>query len=162
MLSIRPLTGRHDRSAFDSGSAALDAWLRQTAQQHQRKGISRTFVAALHDAPHRILGFYALTACEVLTEELPADLAKRLPRRIPGIRLGRLAVDRSVQGQGLGALLLVDAIERSRKVLEQVGVHALFVDAKDERAAAFYRKYGFRPLASDPLTLVLPLSSSPA
>ena len=157
MLSIQPLTGRHDRSEFESGSAPLDAWLRQTARQHQRRGISKTFVAVADDAPSRILGFYALTACEVLTEELPPDLAKKLPRKIPGIRLGRLAVDHSVQGQGLGELLLMDAIERATRVLEQVGVHALFVDAKDERAAAFYRKYGFRPLPSDPLRLVLPL-----
>lgn len=161
MLSIQPFTGRHDRSAFESGSAQLDAWLRQTAQQHQRRGISKTFVAVADDAPSRILGFYALTACEVLTEELPPDLAKKLPRKIPGIRLGRLAVDRSMQGQGLGELLLADAIQRAGRVLEHLGVHALFVDAKDEQAAAFYRKYSFRPLPSDPLRLVLPLAGLP-
>ena len=155
MLSIQPLTGRHDRRAFESASAQLDAWLRQTAQQHQRRGISRTFVATAEEAPSRILGFYALTVCEVVADELPEDLARKLPRRVPGIRLGRLAVDRSVQGQGLGELLLMDAIKRAQLVLEHVGVHALFVDAKDTRAAAFYRKYGFRPLPSTPLTLVL-------
>jgi GNAT superfamily N-acetyltransferase len=158
MLSIQPLTGRHERSAFESGSAQLDAWLRQIAQQHQKRGISKTFVAVADDAPSRILGYYALTACEVLTEELPEDLAKKLPRKVPGIRLGRLAVDRSVQGQGLGELLLVDAITRTKRVLEHVGVHALFVDAKDKEAAGFYRKYGFRPLPGDPLRLVLPLA----
>jgi GNAT superfamily N-acetyltransferase len=150
MLTIQPLTGRHDRSAFESGSAQLDAWLRHTAQQHQRRGTSKTFVAVLDEAPERILGYYALTVCEIRTGELP--------RKITGIRLGRLAVDRSVQGQGLGEFLLMHAIERSRSVLEQVGVHAVFVDAKDERAAAFYRKYGFRPLPDDPLRLVLPIA----
>jgi GNAT superfamily N-acetyltransferase len=158
MLSIQPLTGRHERSAFESGSAQLDAWLRQIAQQHQKRGISKTFVAVADDAPSRILGYYALTACEILTEELPEDLAKKLPSQVPGVRLGRLAVDRSVQGQGLGELLLVDAITRTKLVLEHVGVHALFVDAKDKPAAGFYRKYGFRPLPSDPLRLVLPLT----
>jgi GNAT superfamily N-acetyltransferase len=158
MLSIQPLTGRHERSAFESGSAQLDAWLRQIAQQHQKRGISKTFVAVADDAPSRILGYYALTACEILTEELPEDLAKKLPRQVPGVRLGRLAVDRSVQGQGLGELLLIDAITRTKLVLEHVGVHALFVDAKDKQAAAFYRKYRFRPLPSDPLRLVLPLA----
>lgn len=158
MLSIQPLTGRHERSAFESGSAQLDAWLRQIAQQHQRRGISKTFVAVADDAPSRILGYYALTACEILAEELPGDLAKKLPRKVPGIRLGRLAVDRSVQGQGLGELLLVNAITRTKNVLEHVGVHALFVDAKDKEAAGFYRRYGFRPLPSDPLRLVLPLT----
>ena len=161
MLSIQPLTGRHDRSAFASGSTPLDDWLRQTAQQHQRRGISKTFVAVSDAGSARILGFYALTACEILSEELPEDLATKLPRKIPGIRLGRLAVDRSVQGQGLGELLLMDAIARTKSVLQHVGVHALFVDAKDERAASFYMKYGFRPLPSDPLRLVLPLSGLP-
>jgi GNAT superfamily N-acetyltransferase len=155
MLSIQPLTGRHNRGAFESGSAQLDVWLRQTAQQHQNKGISKTFVAVTEDAPARILGFYALTVCEVVAQDLPEDLAKKLPRRVPGIRLGRLAVDRSMQGQRLGELLLVDAIKRAKLVLEHVGVHALFVDAKDDQAAAFYRKYGFRPLPNDPHTLVL-------
>lgn len=158
MLSIQPLTGRHERSAFESGSAQLDAWLRQIAQQHQKRGISKTFVAVADDAPSRILGYYALTACEILTDELPEDLAKKLPRQVPGVRLGRLAVDRSVQGQGLGELLLVDAITRTKLVLKHVGVHALFVDAKDKQAAGFYRKYGFRPLPNDPLRLVLPLT----
>ena len=133
-------------------------WLRQTAQQHQRRGISKTFVAVAEDEPSRILGFYALTACEVVSQDLPDDLAKRLPRKVPGIRLGRLAVDRTVQGQRLGELLLMDALDRARRVLEHVGVHALFVDAKDERAAAFYRKYGFRPLPEQPLQPVLVLS----
>ena len=161
MLSIQALTGRHDRNAFESESEPLDAWLRHTARQHQRRGISKTFVAVSDVAPSRILGFYALTACEILTDELPEDLAKKLPRKTPGIRLGRLAVDRSVQGQGLGEHLLMDAIERARLVLEHIGVHALFVDAKDERAAAFYGKYGFRPLPNDPLRLVLPLIGLP-
>jgi GNAT superfamily N-acetyltransferase len=155
MLSIQPLTGRHNRGAFESGSAQLDVWLRQTAQQHQNKGISKTFVAVTDDAPSRILGFYALTVCEVVAQDLPEDLATKLPRRVPGIRLGRLAVDRSMQGRRLGELLLVDAIKRAKLVLEHVGVHALFVDAKDDQAAAFYRKYGFRPLPNDPHTLVL-------
>ncbi|OGA46318.1 MAG: GNAT family N-acetyltransferase [Betaproteobacteria bacterium RIFCSPLOWO2_12_FULL_62_58] len=158
MLSIQPLRGNHDRSRFDSGSGELDLWLRQTAQQHQRRGISKTFVAVADDEPSRVLGFYALTACEVVSQDLPDDLAKRLPRKVPGIRLGRLAVDRTVQGQGLGELLLMDALDRARRVLEHVGVHALFVDAKDERAAAFYRKYGFRPLPEQPLQLVLVLA----
>lgn len=159
MLNIQPLTGQHDRRAFDSGSEPLDAWLREVAQQHQRRGLSKTFVAVADDAPTRILGFYALTACEVASAELPEEMAKKLPRRVPGLRLGRLAVHRSVQGQGLGELLLMNAIDRSKKVLDQTGVFALFVDAKDARAAAFYRKYGFRALPTQPLALVPPLGS---
>jgi GNAT superfamily N-acetyltransferase len=159
MLAIQPLTGSHDRSAFDSGSAPLDLWLRTTASQHQKKGISRTFVATCDDDPARVLGYYALTACEIAASELPTRLAGKLPRRIPAVRLGRLAVDRSVQGQGLGELLLVDAINRSRLVMEHVGLHAIFVDAKDAGAARFYRAYGFQPLPDNPLVLVLPLAA---
>ena len=158
MLSIQPLTGRHERKAFASGSEPLDAWLRQTARQHQKRGLSKTFVAVADEAPTRILGYYALTACEVLSQDLPEALARKLPSRVPGIRLGRLAVDRAVQGQGLGELLLMNAVHRSKQVLEHVGVHALFVDARDDRAAAFYAKYGFRPLPSDPLRLVLSIA----
>ena len=113
------------------------------------------------DEPARILGYYALTACEILSDEMPEDLARKLPRKVPGIRLGRLAVDGTMQRQGLGEHLLMDAIERSRRVLEHIGVHALFVDAKDERAAAFYRKYGFRALPGASLKLVLPVAGLP-
>ena len=158
MLNIQPLSGRHNRSQFQSGSGDLDLWLQQTAQQHQKRGISKTFVAVDDAEPTRVLGFYALTACEVLTQELPKELAKRLPRKVPGIRLGRLAVARDFQGQGLGELLLMDAIRRSRLVLEHVGVHALFVDAKDANAAAFYKKYAFRSLPDQALQLVMVLA----
>jgi GNAT superfamily N-acetyltransferase len=158
MLKIQPLTGRHDRNRLRSGSGDLDRWLRETAQQHRKRGISRTFVAVDDADPTHVLGYYALTACEVLTQELPDELRKRLPRMVPGIRLGRLAVDETVQGRGLGELLLMDAIQRARHVLEHVGVHALFVDAKDAKAAAFYRKYGFRSLPDQPLQLVLGLA----
>ena len=158
MLNIQPLSGRHNRSQFQSGSGDLDLWLRQAAQQHQKRGISKTFVAVDDAEPARVLGFYALTACEGSTQELPDEISRRLPRRVPGIRLGRLAVDRATQGHGLGELLLLDAIRRSRWVLEHVGVHALFVDAKDAKAAAFYRKYGFRSRPDQPLRLVVVLA----
>jgi ribosomal protein S18 acetylase RimI-like enzyme len=102
-----------------------------------------------------------LTACEALTEALPDDLSRKLPRRIPAVRLGRLAVDTSVQGQGLGTLLLMDAIDRSQRVLEHIGIHALFVDAKDAAAAGFYRKLGFRALPDLESTLALPLGGIP-
>lgn len=157
MLKIQPLTGHHDRTRFDSASAALDRWLRETAGQHQEKNLSKTFVAVSEEDPERILGFYALTVCEVASGDLPPSLARRLPRTLPGVRLGKLAVDRSVQGQGLGEILLVNAIERTRSIMTQVGIHALFVDAKDERAAKFYRHFGFQSFPDQPLTLALKL-----
>ena len=157
MLTILSLTGSHDRKTFDCGKPVLNEWLARTARQHQEKDISQTFVAVDPQTPARILGFYALSACEVVTEALPPDLAAKLPRKGPAIMLGRLAVDRSVQGQRLGELLLVDAIKRACNVREHIGVFALFVDAKDEEAGRFYRKYGFTALPDTPATMVLPL-----
>jgi GNAT superfamily N-acetyltransferase len=158
MLTILSLTGSHDRTAFDCGKPALNEWLLRTARQHQEKDISQTFVAVDPQAPARILGFYALSACEVSAEALPPKLAAKLPRNAPAIRLGRLAADRSVQGQGLGEALLMDAIKRACNVRQNIGVFALFVDAKDDEAAAFYAKYGFTPLPDSPRTMVLALA----
>jgi GNAT superfamily N-acetyltransferase len=157
MLTILSLSGSHDRRAFDCGKPALNDWLAHTARQHQEKDISRTFVAVDPETPARILGFYALSACEVFTKEMPAELSLKLPRRAGGVRLGRLAVDLSVQRQGLGQLLLSDAVRRSYAVREQIGVFALFVDAKDDEAAAFYCRYGFAAFPDAPHMLVLPL-----
>ena len=171
MIKLEPLTGHHDRSGFDCGVELLDVWLKQTALQHQDKGISRTFVAVPADdatvrawaqsgdplAIDSILGFYALTSAFVLTGDLPAKQAKRYPRQIPVTRLGRLAVRADMQGQGLGQLLLADAVSRARIAAQAVGSAGLFVDAKNEAAARFYERYGFTPAAGQPLKLFLPL-----
>lgn len=172
MIKLEPLTGHHKRSAFECGAAALDIWLKQTALQHQGKGISRTFVAVpadqmavqtctksgYHDVSESsILGYYALASAFVTFEQLPATLAKRYPRQIPVTRLGRLAVRTDMQAQGLGELLLLDAIARARNAAQQVGSAGLFVDAKDDKAAGFYQKYGFQPSDDQSLTLYLAL-----
>jgi hypothetical protein len=96
-MRILPLTGSHDRSGFDCGHHGLDDWLRKVAGQHQKKGLSRTFVAILEQNPARICGYYALTLSELENRHLPPVWSKKLPRRNPGVRLGRLAVDRSFQ-----------------------------------------------------------------
>jgi GNAT superfamily N-acetyltransferase len=164
------LTGRHDRNGFDCGIEPLNIWLRQTALQHQDRGISRTFVAVAADAAaaqswtqsgylvetNSILGFYALTSAFVLTVDLPAKQAKRYPRQIPVTRLGRLATRADMQGQGLGQLLLADAVHRARTAAQAVGSAGLFVDAKNESAARFYQRYGFIPAADQALKLFLP------
>jgi GNAT superfamily N-acetyltransferase len=158
MLHIQALTGSHNRAKFNCGNPTLNEWLRGIASQHQQIGLSKTFVAVLDEDPTTILGYYALTVCEVRTAELPKAASKRLPRIAPGIKLARLAIDLSMQGQGLGKLHLLNAIERSNTVSAEVGVHALFVDAINGDAAAFYRKYGFIPFPDQPLQLFLSLS----
>jgi len=145
--------------------------LKHTALQHQGKGISRTFVAVPADdtvidswgqagyalAVTSILGFYALASAFVLTDDLPTRHAKRLPRQIPVTRLGRLATRADMHGQGLGRLLLSDAVSRARLAAQSVGSAGLFVDAKNEAAARFYRQHEFTPTTDDPLKLFLPL-----
>lgn len=156
MLTIQSLTGSHNRKEFDCGKPALNEWLLKTARQHQEKDISQTFVAVDASTPTKVLGFYALSACEVVTAELPEEVAARLPRKMPAVKLGRLAVDKAARGRGLGEFLLMDAINRTCNVREHIGAFALFVDANDE-AAAFYSKYGFTALPDASSTLVLPL-----
>lgn len=171
MIRLEPLTGHHDRNGFDCGVEVLNLWLKQTALQHHGKGISRTFVALPADVAvlqswvqagytveaTSILGFYALTSAFVLTEDMPARQAKRYPRQIPVTRLGRLATRSDMQGQGLGRLLLADAVNRARMAAQAVGSAGLIVDAKNEAAARFYERYGFTPAADQPLKLFLSL-----
>lgn len=110
------------------------------------------------------MGFYAITLCEVHGPELPPAMAKKLPRTIPAMRLGRLATDKQFQGNKefrIGETLLIDAMMRVKALSNEVGGFALFVDAKDEEAAGFYLKYGFIPLPDDPLRLMMPMGSIP-
>jgi len=110
------------------------------------------------DSVERICGYYALTLAELEARHLPDVWRKKLPRRIPGVRLGRLAVDKAFQGRGLGELLLVDALMRARRVTVEAGGIGLFVDAIDERAAEYYVRFGFAPAPDNPLLLLLPVA----
>lgn len=155
MMQVQALTGDHDRQGFDCGRQELNDWLRQVARQHQDKGLSKTFVAVREEAPTRICGYYALTLAELEPRHLPEAWRKKLPRRIPGVRLGRLAVDSQYQGKGLGELLLVNALTRAQRIYAEAGGIGLFVDALDEQAAGFYRSFGFAAAPDNPLLLFL-------
>ena len=158
MMQILPLAGNHNRQSFDCGRVELNNWLRQVARQHQDKGLSKTFVAVNGEEPTVICGFYALTLAEIDRHFLPETYQKRLPQRIPGVRLGRLAVDVRYQKKGLGELLLVDAISRARRIHQDAGVVGLFIDAIDEQASAFYRHYGFLAIHDHPRLLIYPIA----
>jgi GNAT superfamily N-acetyltransferase len=155
-MQVLPLTGSHDRQSFDCGRQELNDWLRQVARQHQDKGLSRTFVAIREQEPARICGYYALTLAELENRHLPPAWRKKLPRRVPGVRLGRLAVDRRFHGKGLGELLLVDALARARRIYTEAGGIGLFVDAIDEQAMGYYLRFGFRAIPDSPLLLFFP------
>jgi ribosomal protein S18 acetylase RimI-like enzyme len=156
---IEPLGSHHDRAAFSCGEPALDAYLQRQASQDIRRRVARVFVA-LGDMPGRIAGYYSLSAASFGKDELPSAAAKRLPRYpVPAALLGRLAVDRRQQGRGLGETLLLDAIRRVVRASTTVAVHAVVVDAKNDRAQAFYERYGFRAFVGEPRRLFLPLET---
>lgn len=156
-MQILPLTGSHDRKSFDCGQQELNSWLQKIALQHQKKGISKTFVATRKQEPTIICGYYALTLTEVDTRKLPENRRAKLPRTIPGIRLGRLAVSRKFQGMHLGQILLMNAIEHVQLIREHAGAVGLFVDAIDEQAKGFYIHYGFESFADEPCKLFYPV-----
>ncbi len=142
---------------FDCGQPRLNDWLKSQAGQFDRRDLSRTYVATrLNETT--VCGYYAISTHRVLHDELPEAESKGLPRiDVPVVLLGRLAVDQSAQGQGLGALLLVDALRRSMHIAEQVGIRAVEVDAVDDTARTFYLHFGFRSLKDDPRHLFMPM-----
>ncbi len=158
---IESLSAAHDRERFVCGSPPLDLYLRQTAGQHARKGISQTFVLVeeVERTPRPVLGFFTLNLCQIHGVDLPPNLARRLPREVAALKLGRLAVAREHQRQGLGRLLLIAAMEKVLKVHASAGGIGLFVDAKAEAARTWYQQFGFTPLPDQPFQLFLPLAT---
>ena len=158
MLQVSELSGRHDRASFDCGKPELNSYLRQIAGQHVRKSLARVYVACEENDPERIVAYYALNGCEIKSEELPESVRKKFPARIPAVRLGRLAVAKANQGQGVGEYMLFHAMWNVGQVDAIIGTVALLVDAKDGEAKRFYLKYGFLELPDRPLNLFLPIS----
>ncbi|MCA9243657.1 MAG: GNAT family N-acetyltransferase [Phycisphaerales bacterium] len=155
---IEPLSD-HDRSEFDCGVDALNAYLARQVGQDRRRRMSFCFVA-VEQATRRVAGYYTLSATGIELSDLPPDIQKRLPRypSVPAVRIGRLAVDQRYRGQRLGGALLFDAIQRT--VASDIAAFAVIVDAKDDIAAAFYSHFGFQPLTNKPLKLFLPIGEA--
>ncbi len=159
-ITVEPLGRQHDRTAFHCGAETLDRYLKQQARQDADKRVAAPFVAVrLPDTV--VLGYYTLSASVLTLTDLPDELARKLPRypQLPVTLLGRLAVDQSTKGQGLGEHLLLDALHRSLAHADQIAALAVVVDAKDESASAFYRHYGFIPLQTQPSRLFVPMRS---
>ncbi len=156
MIRILPLDPTLDRAAFTCGVPALDQYFHTQATQDAKRLVARCFVAMRGEM---LLGYYTLSSASVPFNEVPQPLSRRLPRypALPAIRIGRLAVDVRHQGQGIGGILLADAIQRALRA-EAPGF-SIVVDAKDDQAAAFYKRHGFLELPSRPLCLLLPLGT---
>lgn len=159
MHKIELLAKSHDRQGFDCGSETLNLFLQQTARQHAERGISRTFVLVEEDATalKPIVGFFSLNLCQIKSGSLSAAAAKKLPRDVSAVRLGRLAVAREHQRQGIGRTLLVAAMRKFLEIFNTAGGIGLFVDAKDREAKRYYERFGFVALSSNELELFLPV-----
>ena len=160
-ITFEALDTGHDRKSFECGEPALDEFLRKQAKRHQEVGVSRTVVltGTVPDPKKKILGYFTLVAAQLEASRLTPETRKRLPSKIPCILLARLAVDKTEQGKGLGKALLYEAVSRVVRTSREIGVAGLFVNAKNTKAAQFYKDNGFAPLASDPLTLFQSLKS---
>ncbi len=148
---------RHRVDSFGCGHEALDLWLRAHAGQNQRRDAARTFATAEPDGA--VVGYYTLVAAQVRQETATAPVGRGMSRHypIPVALLARLAVDRRQQGAGVGASLLLDALQRVTRASDEIAVRAIVVDAIDESAASFYRHFGFESSPLSPSTLMVPL-----
>jgi GNAT superfamily N-acetyltransferase len=155
-----PIRKQHDRTNFDCGDHSLNEFLRRHARQSHEKGGVKTFLAIEDTSNTSILGFCSLSPASISYERAPEVVKRGLARYdIPVFRLARLAVDCSVQGQGLGGQLLLSAGRRCLLVAAQAGGAALLIDAKNEQVAKWYACYGAVPLIDTPLSLLLPFKT---
>lgn len=159
-IQVEPFDNtRHQRGAFSCGEPSLDDFLHTLVTQYDKRRLGKTFVA-VRRGEATVLGYYTLASSAVAFAHVPTAAAKRLPKHpLPVVLLGRLAVDQSVQGAGLGEALLIDALRRSLDLSRSLGIFAVEVLAIDDRAAGFYAKYGFMPLVDNPRHLYLPTAT---
>jgi GNAT superfamily N-acetyltransferase len=154
-IHIEPLQKQHDRRAFSCGEPTLDDWFRNRASQDSKRDLAQVFVAI--DDELGLVGFYSLSAFALQLDELPEDLASKLPRysSIPAALVGRLARDLRSRGQRVGDILLADAINRVLATRKTLGVYAIVVDALNTMARGFYASFGFIALPTRPDRLFL-------
>ena len=155
-----PIQKKHNRQKFDCGNQELNQYLSRYARQNDTKGINKAFVATRTDTPLIINGYYTISSSTVDFSSLPEDYQQRIPNYpIPAALIGRLAVDISCQGKGLGRELLVNALSRIVRASKEIGIYAVRVDAIDDKAKQFYLKYEFISFEDSPLSLFLPLKT---
>jgi GNAT superfamily N-acetyltransferase len=156
-----PVSKAHNRDAFDCGEPELNEFLRRHARQSNEGGGAKTFVATPSAGDDsRVLGYYSLSPASIAYARTPIIVKKGLARYdVPVFRLGRLAVDLTMQGRGLGGQLLLAAGRRCLRAATEVGGVALLIDAKNDRVAGWYETYGAIALLDAPRSLLLPLAT---
>jgi GNAT superfamily N-acetyltransferase len=158
-----PLGPQHDRPSFSCESEALERYLKQQASQDIRKDLSVAYVLVPSGDRRRIAGYYTLCSDTILIDDLPAELVSKLRlrhyRSIPATLIGRLARDLTFKGQGVGELLLSNALRLAWEVSQTVASWAVTVDAKDDKARKFYQDFGFTSFADTQRPLYLPMKT---
>lgn len=154
-MRFERLNATHDRSAFDCGKEPLNEFIRQYALQNERKHNTRTYVM-LPDDSNAVVGYFTTKVKSLEAEVVPESLGGY---PMPVVLIARLALDNNYKGQGLGGLLLVEALKRIGRAAIEVGIRAIEVDAKDDQSRSFYLHYGFTPLQDDERHLYLPLKT---
>jgi GNAT superfamily N-acetyltransferase len=150
------LTEAHDSSAFDSGEPVLDDWLRRRAWNNLQVAASRTYVVC-PTGSEKIVGYFALSMGQILAQEATGSMRRNMPKHIPAVTLGRLAIDRAWQGKGLGRALLHDVVRRSMRASNDISARLVIVHAISPAAEAFYLHHGFTRLPVETPTLALDL-----
>lgn len=150
------LTEAHDATAFDCGEPVLDDWLRTRAWRNLQVSASRTYVICPAES-YRIIGYFALSMGQILAQDVTGSMRRNMPKQIPAVTLGRLAIDRACQGQGLARALLADVVRRSLRAGAEVSARLLIVHAISPAAEAFYLHHGFARLPVETPTLALDL-----
>lgn len=149
-----PLADAHELNDFFSSVTSLDDWLKRRARTNQVSGASRTFVVA---DGHKVVGYYALASGAIATADSVGRFRRNMPDPIPVAVLGRLAVDRSQQGRGLGRALFRDCALRVAHAADSIGIRGILVHAISDQAKAFYLALGFDPSPVDSMTLMVTL-----
>ena len=147
------LNAEHDRTQFDCGEPELNDFIQHYASQNARNSVSKTHVWVKNNT---VAGFYTLRMGEISPENMPANLAKKLPRYPVSVaKIARLAIDKNYQGNGSGRALLLHALENCYRLSETIGMYAVLVDAKHQRAKDFYLHNDFQALPDKDLTLFI-------
>jgi GNAT superfamily N-acetyltransferase len=151
-----PITPQHDLEDFYSGEEALDDWLRERALANMENLATKTYVICPHGS-RKVIGYYAMCMGQIFSQEVIGSMRRNMPRQIPAIILGRLAIDEKWQGKGLGKALLHDAVKRATRATQEISARLLIVHAISLNAEAFYQHHGFKRLPVDTPTYALDL-----
>jgi GNAT superfamily N-acetyltransferase len=156
LSSPQPLNEDHKTKVFRCAETELNRWLQNRALRNQHSGASRCFVVV--NQKQEVVGYYALATGSVLRESAPGVIRRNMPDPIPVVVLGRLAVDERRAGNGIGSGLLKDAILRTARLTQDVGIRALLCHTMSEQSRQFYLKQGFLESELDSTTLLYPLT----